>query len=341
MVSFFTRTSRIKRHFTLVCAISTSIFSFITYAQQPVTDNNSPSIADKNILNKSDRDKNIEIIEVYAQKRAQDMRDVSVAVTVINDETIDRFHVKDTTQLATFVPNVKITNNAGEGTPPAFNIRGVGMIDYNTSTISPIAVYADGVVSGSANNLSVNLFDLQQVEVLRGPQGTLFGRNTTGGAILLHSKMPKSTFGGYINASLATHDHQSVDGAVNIPLSENTAVRFAMNYEDYQFSTNNLMKNQGDGGLTQTNLRAIVKTELDNLTIIAKVHSENWSGQPKPIASLGINKIDGSGLCTPSQVGSKLCNDAFGREVGGNNYWDVNADVGDIPNQLEDADCNI
>ena len=58
------------------------------------------------------------------------------------------------------MPNLKITNNAGEGTPPAFNIRGVGMIDYNTSTISPIAVYSDGIVSGSANNLSVSLFDL-------------------------------------------------------------------------------------------------------------------------------------------------------------------------------------
>jgi len=102
----------------------------------------------------------IEVIEVYAQKRAQNINDVAIAITSIDGAVVDTYHLKDTTQLGALVPNLKITNNAGEGTPPAFNIRGVGMIDYNTSTISPIAVYSDGVVGGSANNLSVNLFDV-------------------------------------------------------------------------------------------------------------------------------------------------------------------------------------
>ncbi len=306
-------------HSKIACALATALLSLSTYAQQASLENNKASTTEENI----------EIIQVFAQKRAQDIRDVSVAVTVINNETINRLQVKDTTQLATFVPNVKMTNNAGEGTPPAFNIRGVGMIDYNTSTISPIAVYSDGVAGGSANNLSVNLFDVEQVEVLRGPQGTLFGRNTTGGAILLRSNQPEDTFSGYFNASFATKDHQSINSAVNIPLTDNTAMRFAMNYEDYQFSTNNLMKTQGDGGLKQTNLRAIIKSEFKDITITAKVHSENWTGKPKPIASLGINKIDGSGLCTPSQAGSKICQDNLGGQVGGNDFWDVNADIAD------------
>ena len=154
------------------------------------------------------------------------------------------------------------------------------MIDYNTSTISPIAVYSDGIVSGSANNLSVNLFDLDHVEVLRGPQGTLFGRNTTGGAILLRSKQPEQEFGGYINASVAEYDTLSLEGAINIPVSESTAMRFSMSHQDYDFSTNNQMPGQPDGGLKQTNLRLIVKSEFDNLTITSKLHSENWSGKP-------------------------------------------------------------
>jgi len=275
----------------------------------------------------------VEVIQVYAQKRPQDIQDVSIAVTVVNGETIDRLQIKDSTQLAQFVPNVKMSNNAGEGTTPAFNIRGVGMIDYNTSTISPIAIYSDGVVGGSANNLSVNLFDLEAVEVLRGPQGTLFGRNTTGGAILLRSKQPDDTFGGYVNLSLGEYQQRSVDSAVNLPISDNTAIRFALNYEDYQFSTHNLMVDQPDGGLKQTNLRLIIKTELDNLTLTTKIHSENWSGKPKPIASLGINQVSGSGLCTPSQAGSAKCMDNFGRQVGNPgekfNFWDVRADTAD------------
>jgi iron complex outermembrane receptor protein len=286
-------------------------------------------IDDTDNIKSLDNDNNIEVIEVYAQKRKQKINDVTVAVSVIDGEGIDRQQLKDTTQLSALVPNLKITNNAGEGTPPAFNIRGVGMIDYNTSTISPIAVYSDGIVSGSANNLSVNLFDLEHVEVLRGPQGTLFGRNTTGGAILLRSKQPEQEFGGYINASVAEYDTLSLEGAVNIPVSDSTAMRFAISHQDYDFSTNNQMPDQPDGGLKQTNLRLIVKSEFDNLTITSKLHSEDWSGKPKPIASLGVNRVDGSGDCTPSQAGSSLCMDNFGNQVGGHDFWDVNADTAD------------
>ncbi|WP_286234269.1 TonB-dependent receptor [Thalassotalea sediminis] len=270
-----------------------------------------------------------ELIKVYAQKRAQDEQDISVAVTVITDETIERQQIKDTSQLARFAPNVKMTNNAGEGTPPAFNIRGIGMIDYNTSTVSPIAVYSDGIVSGSANNLAVNLFDLEQVEVLRGPQGTLFGRNTTGGAILLRSKMPENDFNGYINAGIAQFNTTSLNGAVNIPLSKSTAARIAFDHNDYNFSTNNVMPNQPDGGMKQTNVRLIVRSASESLTTTFKLHKADARGKPKPIASNGIFDINGSNQCSPSNAGGNTCMDAFGKQVGGNDYWDVNADTAD------------
>ncbi|GHG00036.1 TonB-dependent receptor [Thalassotalea marina] len=280
-------------------------------------------------------DQDMEIIEVYAQKRLQKITDVSVAVTALNSDSITRLQLKDTTQLASLVPSMKTTNNAGEGTPPALNIRGVGMIDYNTSTVSPIAIYNDGVVSGSANNLSVNLFDLEHVEVLRGPQGTLFGRNTTGGAILLRSKKPEETFGGYVNASVAQHDHQQLTTALNMPLTDNTGARLAVNHHDYQFSTNNLMPNQPDGGLKQTSARLMVVSTFDDLTATIKFEHADWRGKPKPIASNGILKTDGSGLCSPSQAGSSMCQDQLGNQVGGNDFWDVNADTADRTHDSE------
>ncbi|OKY26628.1 TonB-dependent receptor [Thalassotalea sp. PP2-459] len=271
----------------------------------------------------------VEVIEVYAQKRAQKLQDVSVAVTVVSEDALQRQQIKDTSQLAKFTPNMKITNNAGEGTPPAFNIRGIGMIDYNTSTISPIAVYSDGIVSGSANNLATNIFDLEQVEVLRGPQGTLFGRNTTGGAILLRSKMPEQQFGGYINAGIAEYQTTSIDGAINLPFSDTTAARIAFDHDDYQFSTNNLMPEQPDGGLKQTNVRLIVRSQFDDLTATIKLHKERSTGKPKPIASNGIYRKDNSGQCTPSIVGSNDCVDAYDQQVGGDDFWDVRADTAD------------
>ncbi len=285
--------------------------------------------------------KNIEVIEVYAQKRKQNINNVTVAVTAIEGEAIARQQLKDTTQLSALVPNVKITNNAGEGTPPAFNIRGVGMIDYNTSTISPISIYADDVVTGSANNLSINLYDLEQVEVLRGPQGTLFGRNTTGGAILLRSKQPEKDFGGYINAGVAQFDTRSLNGAINVPVSDTTAMRFAFSHQDYSFSTENQMPDQSDGGLKQTNLRLIVKSEFDNLTITSKFNLEDWSGKPKPIASLGINRLDGNGSCTPSQAGSSLCMDNFGNQIGSDDFWAVNSDTADRTHSTESWGASV
>lgn len=304
-------------------AISAACFTllpFCVFAENELDKQSSQLQANENSM---------EIIEVYAQKRKQKINDVTVAVSVLEGEDIARQQLKDTTQLSAFVPNLKITNNAGEGTPPAFNIRGVGMIDYNTSTISPIAIYSDGVVSGSANNLSVNLFDLEHVEVLRGPQGSLFGRNTTGGAILLRSKQPDKEFSGYINASVAQHDTLSLAAAVNVPISESTAIRLAMSHQDYNFSTDNQMAGQPDGGLKQTNVRLMVKSELDDLTITSKFHAEDWSGKPKPIASLGMRQVDGSGNCQASQLGSSLCADNFGNQIDDSDFWHVNADTAD------------
>jgi len=307
--------------YVLICVFVLSQ-SYFSYANEPDLDNKNSA-------------ESIEVIEVFAQKRAQNITDVSVAVTVIEGDEILRRQLKDTTQLAILTPNMKVTNNAGEGTPPAFNIRGVGMIDYNTSTISPIAVYSDGIVSGSANSLSVNLFDIEHVEVLRGPQGTLFGRNTTGGAILLRSKQPEQNFGGYINTSVAQHNSSSIEGAINIPVTKETALRLAFNHDNYDFSTNNLMEGQPDGGLKQNNFRLSLKSEFDDLTLFAKIYKDEWSGKPKPIASLGIKKVDGSGDCSPSQAGSSLCMNNFGAQVGGDDYWDVRADTADRKHDSE------
>ncbi len=287
------------------------------------------AVADTEILQANKSVQEIEVIEVFAQKRPQNTTDVAVAVTVLEGDALARKQIKDTTQLAELVPNMKVTNNAGEGTPPAFNIRGVGMIDYNTSTISPIAVYSDGIVSGSTNSLSVNLFDIEHVEVLRGPQGTLFGRNTTGGAILIRTKQPENDLGGYVTTSFAEHNSTSVEGAFNLPIAEHTVLRLAFNIDDYDFSMNNTMPDQPDGGLKQQNFRLSLKSEFDDVTVRAKLYSDDWSGKPKPVASLGINRVDGSGVCSAQQAGSDLCMDNFGAQLTGDDYWDVQADIAD------------
>lgn len=274
-------------------------------------------------------EESIENIVVYAQKRAQDISDVAISVSVFDNKFVENRNLKDTTELSPLVPNFKITNNAGEGTPPAFNLRGVGMIDYNTSTVSPIAIYSDSVVSGSANNLSSNLFDVEQIEVLRGPQGTLFGRNTTGGAILVQSVMPGKEVEGFAKISIAQRDHTSIDAAITLPTSEHFSNRFAVNYEDYNFSTNNQFPGAPDGGLEQTNLRWIGLYQKDAIRATFKITAEDWTGAPKPIESAGIVDAQTGEFCSPADAGTPGCVDSFGFSVQSNDYWDTVADTND------------
>ncbi|MBU1438356.1 MAG: TonB-dependent receptor [Gammaproteobacteria bacterium] len=278
----------------------------------------------------------VEVIEVYAQKRPQPKSEVSLAVTSLDGDALAQRRIADTTQLSGLAPNLLASTVSGEGTTPSFNIRGVGMFDYNTSTISPIAIYSDDVVSGGANFLSSSLFDLQQVDVLRGPQGTLFGRNTTGGAILLMSRQPEAEFGGYVSAEVAEHDTRQLTAAVNVPLTEQTSARLAVQHRDYNYSMQNLFPLGQDGGMRHNNLRLIIRTELENWTITSKLTLEDIEGAPKPIYSAGILAADGSGaLCPLSQVGTRNCVDSFGLSVPSDDYWQTVADTYDKKHDTE------
>lgn len=281
-------------------------------------------------------DNSVENIVVYAQKRAQDIAEIAIPVTVVDGLTLRELQLKDTTQISSLIPNFKITNNAGEGTPPAFNIRGIGMIDYNTSSVSPVSVYADGVVGGSANNLSANLFDLEQIDVLRGPQGTLFGRNTTGGAVLMRSHMPEGEFSGYLTAGVAQYSTSMVEGAVNIPTSANVNSRFAFNYDNYDFSTDNIFPGAPDGGMRQLNLRWITTAEFEDVRIMAKVHTDNWSGSPKPIESLGTINSQTGEACEPGELGDLKCVNLSGINKGTDEFFDTFADTAD---KVHDTDA--
>jgi iron complex outermembrane receptor protein len=270
-----------------------------------------------------------EIIEVKAQKRPQDIRDVALSLNVVDGQSIIERQLKDTTALSAIAPNFKITQNAAQGTPPAVNIRGVGSVDYNTSTQSPVGVYLDGAAGASANSQLVNLFDVESVEILRGPQGTLFGRNTTGGAILINSVAPKMDNSGYINLGLAQRNHIFAEGAVNRQLSDEVAARFAFSHQDYEYSTNNLFASAPQAQMRQTNGRLSLLGQWEKFTIDSKLYINKWDGIVNPVGSIGVVKSfdPATGLpasfCSPQEAGSAACSDAFGFNDGSDKFYDV------------------
>lgn len=172
----------------------------------------------------------IEEIVITAQKREQNLNDVSVAVSAYNGNTLEDLNLETAEDLQYLVPGMTITSFWGK-TKPNISIRGAAVTDsFRSTDPQPFAVHMDEVFLSSRTVQIFQMYDLERVEVLRGPQGILFGKNTVGGSFNYYTRRPGDEFGGYINAGLGKDNARTVEGAVNIPLSESLKSRIAFNH---------------------------------------------------------------------------------------------------------------
>ncbi|HMO75745.1 MAG TPA: TonB-dependent receptor [Sphingopyxis sp.] len=163
-------------------------------------------------------------IVVTAQKRAQNLQDVPISVTAFDDTAIREAGFTNSLSIGDQVPNLEIKTFGGV---PNIFIRGVGNNDFNASSIGPISIYRDDVVVASTGSQIFSLFDLERIEVVRGPQGTLFGKNTTGGAIQFFSKLPGDSFEGNARFGYGRFDLFEAEAAASLPLAEGLSLRVA------------------------------------------------------------------------------------------------------------------
>ena len=171
-------------------------------------------------------------IVVTAQRREQSLLDVPLAVTALSGDTLADRGITNSAQLGSAVPNLQINSPYGD-TQPNFSLRGIGVAnEYNSNQASPVGVYLDDVYLAPRTSHGMGLFDLDRIEVLRGPQGTLFGRNTTGGAINFITKKPSlSGNDGYVQVGYANFNTFTAQGAAEATLAEDVAgLRLAVNY---------------------------------------------------------------------------------------------------------------
>lgn len=162
----------------------------------------------------------LEEIIVSAQRRDQSLQDVPIAVTALGAGQLDARQITETLGLLDQVPNAIAQNNTGPGAANAYFIRGLGSAQSLATFDSPVGTYVDDMYLGrqAANNFA--LFDVERVEVLRGPQGTLFGRNTSGGAVRVILRKPGTDLGGYVEAGFGRYDRMQLAGTVNVPLNK-------------------------------------------------------------------------------------------------------------------------
>ena len=169
----------------------------------------------------------IEEIIVTAQKREQNLNDVSVAVTVFSGADIREQRLGQPIDLAAQTPNLNINETFGNSITNV-SIRGLGLNDYAVNNNPAAGIYIDEVYLVSPAMLGFQLFDMERVEVLKGPQGTLYGRNTTAGAVRFISRKPTEEFEGYLSADYGRYDHFILEGAIGGQVAEGLTGRVAV-----------------------------------------------------------------------------------------------------------------
>jgi iron complex outermembrane receptor protein len=243
-------------------------------------------------------------IIVTARRVEERLQDVPISITVFNQQQISNRNIVAPEDLALYTPSLA-TNGVTGRENTSYSIRG---FTQEIGTSPSVAVYfADVVAPRSGSSVPQgdgagpgSFYDLQNVQVLKGPQGTLFGRNTTGGAVLLVPQKPTSKFGGYIEGLYGSYNWKGVQGAINAPLTDNIRARLAFDYQDRD-------------GLTKD---AGVGPDLDNRHYIAVRGSVVWDVTPDienyTILSFLHTKSHGSGYsligCNPASfIGSSVC----------------------------------
>jgi iron complex outermembrane receptor protein len=164
----------------------------------------------------------IEEIMVTSQRREEGLQDIPLSVSALDGRQLRDTGLQNSLAIGDIVPNLEIKTFGGV---PNIFIRGVGNNDFNSSSVSPISVYRDDVVVASTGSQIFALFDLERIEVLRGPQGTLFGKNTTGGAIQYISKLPEEEFEGYARVGYGRFELFEAEAGASIPLADGLSMR--------------------------------------------------------------------------------------------------------------------
>ncbi|WP_165191461.1 TonB-dependent receptor [Caulobacter soli] len=172
----------------------------------------------------------IEEIVVTARKREENLQDTPIAITAVSAAAIKAKGITNITEIASSTPSLTLQGSAPlSGNPSAavVFVRGIGQIDFTINTDPGVGIYLDGVYVARSAGAVLDLVDVERVEVLRGPQGTLFGRNTIGGALSIVSKAPAAEFGGDVTATIGSDDRRQLQASVDVPLSDQLLTKFS------------------------------------------------------------------------------------------------------------------
>ena len=276
-------------------------------------------------------DDTIQEVVVTAQRRAQNLQDVPISVTAFNSEAIRESGFTNSLSIGDQVPNLEIKTFGGV---PNLAIRGVGNNDFNSSSVGPVSIYRDDVVVASTGSQIFALMDLDRIEVLRGPQGTLFGKNTTGGAIQFFSKLPGDDYEGHARFGYGRFNLFEAEAAATLPLGQDLGVRVAGLIRKRDGERINLFTGDRAIDVDEGAVRAIFRYHPDNIDVRLSVGTGRDRSdyfENKPVGTIGGANLFGYTDPFPNDV-SKLNFNGPSRNHSDNKFVNLNAawTLGDI-----------
>jgi iron complex outermembrane receptor protein len=300
----------------------------------------SPALANQS---QAPTDDEKEII-VTAQRRAQNIQDVPISITALSGEALEARSVRNVNDAIAFAPNVATTTGPTGGNFGGFFIRGVGQLDNSIALDPGVGVYVDDIYIARLQASSVDLLDLERLEVLRGPQGTLFGRNTIGGAISLVTKNPEfDDTSMRVRGIVGARNRYDLSAAINVPLAENAGVRASLFTRNQDGWGRNVYTGDTFGDVSEIGGRLKLLVEpTDTLTIMLQGDYLTASNSPSHQVLLGFNPQAGITVPRPPQFGGPFFRPGvsptgvpFPVGVGDDRSADRRDNFASVPNDLD------
>lgn len=218
-------------------------------------------------------------VVVTAQRREERLKDVPLTVTAISAAQIAQSGIGGSRELAALTPGVTIQTT---GAAAQATVRGIGNTVVGGNSESPVALYVDGVYIASQYAAVFDLANIESVQVLKGPQGTLFGRNATGGALLVTTTRPADHFTGKITASYGRFDDKRVSGYISGPITDSLSFDIAGSYHDDNGYTRDVLRNTRLSTYNEKSLRGKLEFAPDSDTSIMLIGDYSWLRDNSP-----------------------------------------------------------
>jgi iron complex outermembrane receptor protein len=243
-----------------------------------------------------------DVILVTAQKREEKLQNVPLAVTAASGDTLAKLELRTAIDASRVAPNTNAWGTESRQRPRWF-IRGIGSNDVSSNVVTPVAIYNDEVYQNHFSLQGFPLFDIERVEILRGPAGTLWGKNTTGGAFSFVSRKPTQEAEGYARVTIGNYDQRLAEGAFGGPITDKISARASFLYDNRDGFATNRVTGKTAGGVEDFAGRIQVKAELsDTFTALLNVHARDYEGGTNPVLTIGTGAggVDSFGYATPT-----------------------------------------